>query len=46
MRNAERAYEDAERRNEALQKEMEEFFNTFGGLASEMTIPEQMPQGF
>ncbi|XP_027538205.1 rho GTPase-activating protein 24-like [Neopelma chrysocephalum] len=32
MRNAERAKEDAERRNEMLQKEMEEFFETFGGM--------------
>ncbi|XP_042646328.1 rho GTPase-activating protein 24-like [Tyto alba] len=29
MQNAERAKEDAERRNEMLQKEMEEFFETF-----------------
>ncbi|XP_027498912.1 rho GTPase-activating protein 24-like [Corapipo altera] len=32
MRNAERAKEDAERRNEMLQKEMEEFFETFGEM--------------
>ncbi|XP_014803259.1 PREDICTED: rho GTPase-activating protein 24-like [Calidris pugnax] len=32
MRNAERAREDAERRNEMLQKEMEEFFETFGEI--------------
>ncbi|KAJ7421983.1 rho GTPase-activating protein 24-like protein [Willisornis vidua] len=32
MRNAERAKEDAERRNETLQKEMEEFFETFGEI--------------
>ncbi|XP_072729131.1 rho GTPase-activating protein 24-like [Ciconia boyciana] len=32
MRNAERAKEDAERRNEMLQKEMEEFFETFGEI--------------
>nr|XP_020638377.1 rho GTPase-activating protein 24-like [Pogona vitticeps] len=46
MRNAERAYEDAERRNEALQKEMEEFFNTFGELTNETKIPEQITQCF
>ncbi|KAJ7316433.1 hypothetical protein JRQ81_002595 [Phrynocephalus forsythii] len=46
MHNAERAYEDAERRNEALQKEMEEFFNTFGELSNEMNILEQTAQGF
>ncbi|XP_064314481.1 rho GTPase-activating protein 24-like [Phalacrocorax carbo] len=32
MRNAERAKEDAEKRNEMLQKEMEEFFETFGEI--------------
>ncbi|KAM6055605.1 rho GTPase-activating protein 24-like isoform 1-T2 [Theristicus caerulescens] len=32
MQNAERAKEDAERRNEMLQKEMEEFFETFGEI--------------
>lgn len=32
MQSAERAKEDAERRNEMLQKEMEEFFETFGGI--------------
>lgn len=32
IRNAERAKEDAERRNEMLQKEMEEFFETFGEI--------------
>ncbi|XP_054073575.1 rho GTPase-activating protein 24-like [Rissa tridactyla] len=32
VRNAERAKEDAERRNETLQKEMEEFFETFGEI--------------
>ncbi|EOA96858.1 Rho GTPase-activating protein 24 [Anas platyrhynchos] len=32
MRNAERAKEDAERRNEMLQREMEEFFETFGEI--------------
>lgn len=32
LRNAERAREDAERRNQLLQKEMEEFFSTLGSL--------------
>ncbi|KGL74092.1 Rho GTPase-activating protein 24, partial [Tinamus guttatus] len=32
MRNAERAKEDAEKRNDMLQKEMEQFFSTFGDL--------------
>lgn len=32
LRNAERAREDAERRNQLLQKEMEEFFSTLGNL--------------
>ncbi|XP_030315108.1 rho GTPase-activating protein 24-like [Calypte anna] len=32
IQNAERAKEDAERRNEMLQKEMEEFFETFGEI--------------
>ncbi|XP_030069284.1 rho GTPase-activating protein 24 [Microcaecilia unicolor] len=35
MRNAERAKEDAERRNEMLQQEMEEFFVTFRNLTNE-----------
>ncbi|XP_007496013.2 rho GTPase-activating protein 24 [Monodelphis domestica] len=35
MRNAERAKEDAERRNDMLQKEMEQFFSTFGELTVE-----------
>ncbi|XP_069508746.1 rho GTPase-activating protein 24-like [Ambystoma mexicanum] len=35
MRNAERARRDAERRNEMLQREMEQFFDTFGELTSE-----------
>ncbi|XP_044310400.1 rho GTPase-activating protein 24-like [Varanus komodoensis] len=46
MRNAERAYEDAERRNELLQREMEEFFDTFGELTSEIKIPEEITQSF
>jgi hypothetical protein len=32
LRNSERAREDAERRNQLLQKEMEEFFSTLGSL--------------
>ncbi|XP_020844001.1 rho GTPase-activating protein 24 isoform X2 [Phascolarctos cinereus] len=35
MRNAERAKEDAEKRNDLLQKEMEQFFSTFGDLTAE-----------
>ncbi|XP_055450573.1 rho GTPase-activating protein 24 isoform X2 [Psammomys obesus] len=35
MRNAERAKEDAEKRNDMLQKEMEQFFSTFGDLTVE-----------
>ncbi|KFQ13783.1 Rho GTPase-activating protein 24, partial [Leptosomus discolor] len=35
MRNAERAKEDAEKRNDMLQKEMEQFFSTFGELTVE-----------
>ena len=34
LRNAERAKEDAERRNHMLQKEMEQFFTTFGDLTA------------
>ncbi|KAM4678512.1 rho GTPase-activating protein 24-like [Discoglossus pictus] len=33
-RNAERAREDAEQRNEKLQREMEEFYKTFGELTN------------
>ncbi|XP_018673185.2 uncharacterized protein LOC100175245 isoform X2 [Ciona intestinalis] len=32
LRNAERGLKQAEERNQQLQKEMEEFFNTFGGM--------------
>lgn len=32
LRNSERAREDAERRNQLLQKEMEDFFSTLGSL--------------
>ncbi|XP_019738411.1 rho GTPase-activating protein 24 isoform X2 [Hippocampus comes] len=34
LRNAERAKEDAERRNHMLQKEMEQFFSTFSDLTA------------
>ncbi|XP_006018141.1 rho GTPase-activating protein 24 isoform X5 [Alligator sinensis] len=40
MRNAERAKDDAEKRNDMLQKEMEQFFSTFGELAMEPCRPE------
>ncbi|XP_054832334.1 rho GTPase-activating protein 24-like [Eublepharis macularius] len=46
MRNAERAREDAERRNATLQKEMEQFFDTFGELTNELKAPEQNAQSF
>lgn len=40
LRNAERAKDDAERRNQMLQKEMEQFFSTFSDLtASSSTAP-------
>ncbi|XP_024057863.1 rho GTPase-activating protein 24-like [Terrapene carolina triunguis] len=41
MRNAERAREDAERRNEMLQREMEEFFDTFGELTNDVKKTER-----
>ncbi|NXX74080.1 RHG24 protein, partial [Urocolius indicus] len=41
MRNAERAKEDAEKRNDMLQKEMEQFFTTFGELTVESHGPER-----
>ncbi|XP_069486510.1 rho GTPase-activating protein 24 isoform X2 [Ambystoma mexicanum] len=41
MRNAERAKEDAEKRNDMLQKEMEQFFSTFGDLTLEPRRPER-----
>ncbi|XP_062976890.1 rho GTPase-activating protein 24-like [Elgaria multicarinata webbii] len=46
MCNAERAYEDAERRNEMLQREMEDFFDTFGELTEEIKTPEEIAQSF
>ncbi|XP_078258100.1 rho GTPase-activating protein 24 isoform X2 [Rhinoraja longicauda] len=41
MRNTERAREDAEKRNEMLQKEMEQFFSTFGDLTVETRRSDQ-----
>ncbi|XP_068089602.1 rho GTPase-activating protein 24 isoform X3 [Hyperolius riggenbachi] len=41
MRNAERAKGDAEKRNDMLQKEMEQFFSTFGDLTVEASRPER-----
>ncbi|NXH48527.1 RHG24 protein, partial [Dicaeum eximium] len=41
MRNAERAKEDAEKRNDMLQKEMEQFFSTFGELTVESRRPDR-----
>ncbi|KAL8212034.1 UNVERIFIED_CONTAM: hypothetical protein K2H54_035263 [Gekko kuhli] len=46
MRNAERAREDAERRNTTLQREMEQFFDTFGELTNELKAPERNAQSF
>ncbi|XP_029439591.1 rho GTPase-activating protein 24-like [Rhinatrema bivittatum] len=46
MRNAERAKEDAERRNEMLQQEMEKFFDTFRDLTNEVKKTEQIVQNF
>ncbi|XP_048343141.1 rho GTPase-activating protein 24-like [Sphaerodactylus townsendi] len=46
IRNAERAREDAERRNATLQREMEQFFDTFGELTKELKAPEQNAQSF
>ncbi|XP_064181495.1 rho GTPase-activating protein 24-like [Anguilla rostrata] len=46
MRNAERARADADRRNAALQQEMEQFFDTFGELNNEAKKTERIVQGF
>lgn len=46
MRNAERARADADRRNSALQHEMEQFFDTFGELNHEAKKTERIVQGF
>lgn len=41
LRNAERAKDDAERRNQMLQKEMEQFFSTFGDLTADPRRPDR-----
>lgn len=46
MRNMERARSDADRRNAALQREMEQFFDTFGELSSEARKTERIIQSF
>ncbi|XP_036404680.1 rho GTPase-activating protein 24-like [Megalops cyprinoides] len=46
MRNTERALADADRRNLALQQEMEQFFDTFGQLNNEAKKTERILQGF
>ncbi|KAK2496314.1 hypothetical protein MC885_021434 [Smutsia gigantea] len=43
LRNSERAREDAEKRNQMLQKEMEEFFSTLGSLTVGATA-DKAPQ--
>ncbi|XP_063059887.1 rho GTPase-activating protein 24 isoform X2 [Engraulis encrasicolus] len=46
MRNVERARADADRRNAALQKEMEQFFDTFGDLSAEAKKTDRIIQSF
>ncbi|XP_064207966.1 rho GTPase-activating protein 24-like isoform X2 [Anguilla rostrata] len=46
MRNAERGRADADRRNAALQAEMEQFFDTFGELGGEARKAERIVQSF
>ncbi|KAI4873520.1 hypothetical protein NFI96_000322 [Prochilodus magdalenae] len=46
MRNVERARADADRRNATLQREMEQFFHTFGELNSEARKTERIIQSF
>ncbi|KAG9265827.1 rho GTPase-activating protein 24-like isoform X2 [Astyanax mexicanus] len=46
MRNVERARADADRRNTTLQREMEQFFHTFGELNSEARKTERIIQSF
>ncbi|KAK1788502.1 hypothetical protein P4O66_016924 [Electrophorus voltai] len=41
LRNAERAKDDAEKRNDMLQKEMEQFFSTFGDLTADPRRPDR-----
>ncbi|XP_068429783.1 rho GTPase-activating protein 24 isoform X2 [Clinocottus analis] len=44
LRNAERAKDDAERRNQTLQKEMEQFFSTFSDLTATGNSPAADPR--
>ncbi|XP_033503275.2 rho GTPase-activating protein 24 isoform X4 [Epinephelus lanceolatus] len=44
LRNAERAKDDAERRNQMLQKEMEQFFSTFSDLTATGNTPAADPR--
>ncbi|XP_037608928.1 rho GTPase-activating protein 24 isoform X1 [Sebastes umbrosus] len=44
LRNAERAKDDAERRNQMLQKEMEQFFSTFSDLTATGNAPAADPR--
>ncbi|XP_056146517.1 rho GTPase-activating protein 24 [Lampris incognitus] len=44
LRNAERAKDDAERRNQMLQREMEQFFSTFGDLTAAGTTSAADPR--
>lgn len=44
LRNAERAKDDAERRNTMLQKEMEQFFSTFSDLTATGNPPAADPR--
>ncbi|CAG5986509.1 unnamed protein product [Menidia menidia] len=44
LRNAERAKDDAERRNQMLQKEMEQFFSTFSDLTAAGGAPAADPR--
>ena len=46
IRNVERARSDADRRNATLQREMEQFFETFGDLSAEARKAERIVQSF
>ncbi|XP_041750396.2 rho GTPase-activating protein 24 [Coregonus clupeaformis] len=46
IRNVERARADADRRNTTLQREMEQFFDTFGELRAETRKSERIVQSF
>lgn len=46
MRNVERARTDADRRNATLQREMEQFFETFGELSAEARKTSRIVQSF